>query len=222
MVYRGLWPGIDLVHETTSKGVKYHFEVHPGADPGRIRMAYRGAAGAVVDEAGQLVLSTAAGELLDDRPYAYQSVAGHRWRSPAPLPLPPRGRRTSRLGFQSAPTTVLPCSSTRWSSPATVGDGAVDSGQCRRQSDRAAWSTSRARPKRWNVVRHHASWRGSTPAGTALPRMYYLAGHWIDNIPGHRRGRQRQQTTWGPTRRRPTADRFNGSTPSCGNGVRVP
>jgi hypothetical protein len=45
LVYKELWPGIDLVYSTAAHTLKYQFVVRPGADPGRIRLAYRGAAG---------------------------------------------------------------------------------------------------------------------------------------------------------------------------------
>ncbi len=42
IVYRDLWPGIDLVYSGTTDRLKYQFTVKPGADPKRIRLAYRG------------------------------------------------------------------------------------------------------------------------------------------------------------------------------------
>ena len=43
IVYRELWPGIDLAYSGNVNELKYEFIVHPGADPGQIRLAYRGA-----------------------------------------------------------------------------------------------------------------------------------------------------------------------------------
>ena len=47
LVYRDLWPGIDLVFRGRDRTLKYEFHVAPGADASRIRLAYRGAAGAL-------------------------------------------------------------------------------------------------------------------------------------------------------------------------------
>ena len=41
--YEGLWPGIDATYAGTGERLKYEFTVAPGADPGAIRLAYRGA-----------------------------------------------------------------------------------------------------------------------------------------------------------------------------------
>ncbi len=78
IAYSDLWPGIDLVYSGTANRVKYTFLVKPGADPARIRLAYRGVEGIRLNEAGQLEVATPAGLLQDDRPYAYQEVEGRR------------------------------------------------------------------------------------------------------------------------------------------------
>ncbi len=78
IVYSDLWPGIDLIYAGTANRLKYTFLVKPGADPARIRLAYRGVEGIRLNDAGQLEVETPAGVLQDDRPYAYQEVEGHR------------------------------------------------------------------------------------------------------------------------------------------------
>ena len=71
VVYRDLWPGIDLEYSGTVDRLKYQFVVHPGADASQIRLAYRGAEVAI-NEAGQLDVATPAGGFHDGTPYAYQ------------------------------------------------------------------------------------------------------------------------------------------------------
>jgi len=78
IVYSDLWPGIDLVYSGTANRLKYTFLVKPGADPARVRLAYRGVKGVRLNDAGQLEVETPAGVLQDDRPYAYQEVDGRR------------------------------------------------------------------------------------------------------------------------------------------------
>lgn len=77
IVYRDLWEGIDLMYSGTVNRLKYDFVVQPGADPARIRLAYRGAT-VRVDESGQLEVSTPAGGFHDSAPVAYQEVNGQR------------------------------------------------------------------------------------------------------------------------------------------------
>ena len=77
IAYPDLWQGIDLVYSGTVNRLKHEFVVRPGADPARIRLAYRGAS-VRVNESGQLEVSTPAGGFQDDAPIAYQEVAGQR------------------------------------------------------------------------------------------------------------------------------------------------
>ncbi len=77
IVYPDLWEGIDLAYSGTVQRLKYEFVVQPGADPARIRLAYRGAT-VRLDEMGRLEVSTPAGSFTDDAPVAYQEVDGQR------------------------------------------------------------------------------------------------------------------------------------------------
>ena len=72
VVYENLWPGIDLVYRGAEGCLKYEFVVHPGADPGMIRMMYRGANRVAVREKGELLVETPVGGFEDGRPEAYQ------------------------------------------------------------------------------------------------------------------------------------------------------
>lgn len=76
LLYRNLWPGIDLVYKGTVNKLKYKLVVKPGADPGQIRLVYRGAAEVKIQETGELKVITPAGDLEDARPYAYQMHDG--------------------------------------------------------------------------------------------------------------------------------------------------
>jgi len=94
IVYPGLWPGIDLIYSGTAGRLKYEFIVRPGADPSRIRLAYRGAEAVEVDEGGRLVVETAAGSFRDDVPAAHQDTGDKR----ANVPLRYRVERPSQDG----------------------------------------------------------------------------------------------------------------------------
>ena len=76
--YPDLWPGIDLSYSGSAGRLKYEFIVRPGADPSRIRLAYRGAEAVEVDEDGRLVVETAAGSFRDDVPAAHQETGDGR------------------------------------------------------------------------------------------------------------------------------------------------
>jgi hypothetical protein len=77
VVYRNLWPGIDLAFRGDQGEIKYEFHVAPGADPRAIRLRYRGAERVTLDQ-GDLVLHTAFGVLRDNQPVSYQDIDGER------------------------------------------------------------------------------------------------------------------------------------------------
>jgi hypothetical protein len=76
LVYVDLWPGIDLVYSGIEQRLKYTFMVKPGADPQQIRLAYHGATGVQLSDAGELEVTTPVGVVTDDTPLAYQELAG--------------------------------------------------------------------------------------------------------------------------------------------------
>jgi hypothetical protein len=78
VVYRDLWPGVDMVFGGAAGRLKYEFLLRPGAEVQHIRLAYRGARGVSVDKAGSLQIRTALGVLTDTRPRSYQAIGGRR------------------------------------------------------------------------------------------------------------------------------------------------
>ncbi len=98
IVYRDLWPGIDLVYDGDANHLKYRFVVRPGADPKRIRLAYRGAERLSADAGGGLEIVTTAGVLRDAAPAAWQETEEGRVTVRAAYAL---GRRVSGSGEES-------------------------------------------------------------------------------------------------------------------------
>jgi len=78
VVYHELWPGVDMVFHGQNGRLKYEFLVRPGARASEIRLAYRGTKRLSLDRAGNLLVRTPAGVLIDNRPLSYQLVAGKR------------------------------------------------------------------------------------------------------------------------------------------------
>jgi len=76
IVYRDLWPGIDLVYAGTVNRMKYTFVVKAGADPNRIKLAWSGASGVKLNAVGELEVSTPAGGFTDERPVSWQETNG--------------------------------------------------------------------------------------------------------------------------------------------------
>jgi hypothetical protein len=78
LVYRELWPGIDMVFRGDGGELKYEFQLDPGADPRDIRLDYDGASGLSLDSDGDLAIDTPLGMLTDARPVSYQAGDGDR------------------------------------------------------------------------------------------------------------------------------------------------
>lgn len=70
--YKSLYPGIDLVFYGNNRELEYDLVVSPGADPGQIRFGISGAKNVRLDGDGNLVLETAAGNLIQQKPRIYQ------------------------------------------------------------------------------------------------------------------------------------------------------
>jgi hypothetical protein len=101
IVYANLWPGIDLVYSGTNSRLKYAFVVQPGADPAQVRLAYRGATGLTLTDAGQLAIGTPVGELRDEKPYSYQEQDGRQQEVRTSYQLhPSASEAVQEYGFQ--------------------------------------------------------------------------------------------------------------------------
>lgn len=74
IIYREMYPGIDLAYQGTAGQLKSEFRVAPGADPTLIRMRYDGLKRAYVRADGALVLETPGGELIEAPPHIYQQI----------------------------------------------------------------------------------------------------------------------------------------------------
>jgi len=78
IVYRDLWPGVDMALAGQGGELKYEFRLRPGARLADIRLAYRGSSGLALDSSGALLIETSSGVLRDSPPVAYQEIAGAR------------------------------------------------------------------------------------------------------------------------------------------------
>ena len=78
IVYRNLYPGIDMNYTGSDPKLKSEFRVAPGANASQIRLEYPDADGVFVDANGDLVVRTGAAELHEQAPVAYQESDGIR------------------------------------------------------------------------------------------------------------------------------------------------
>src|SRR5689334_12469185 len=76
--YCNMYAGIDVAYRGNAGQLEYDFIVAPGANPHDIDLAFDGVDSIEIDPAGDLVLHTAAGELRQKRPVAFQTIDGER------------------------------------------------------------------------------------------------------------------------------------------------
>jgi hypothetical protein len=74
VAYQGVYPGVNLVYHGNQGRLEYDFVVQPGANPGAIQMRMHGVQGLSLDAQSDLVLHTAAGDVLEQAPIIYQQV----------------------------------------------------------------------------------------------------------------------------------------------------
>jgi beta-propeller repeat-containing protein len=98
VTYRQIYPGTDLTFYGNQGVLEHDFVVGPAADPSRIRLEIQGASGVRVDDAGDLVVTTAVGELRQKAPVAYQIVEGARRAVASGYTLGRTGEVAFRLG----------------------------------------------------------------------------------------------------------------------------
>ena len=76
--YRDVYPHIDLAYHGNQKRLEYDFILKPRANSRRIRIMFRRVRKTILDENGDLILSTRAGDVRQPRPVAYQEINGER------------------------------------------------------------------------------------------------------------------------------------------------
>lgn len=70
--FENIYDGIDLIYYVKGMEIEYDFIVSPGADPSQIAIEYEGAKTVRIDKAGNLVLETEWGEIVESKPIVYQ------------------------------------------------------------------------------------------------------------------------------------------------------
>jgi hypothetical protein len=72
IIYRELYPGIDLIYSGEEGELNYQLLVKPKARVRSIRFQYQGIKKIKLDKSGSLIVETAWGEVTEPRPYVYQ------------------------------------------------------------------------------------------------------------------------------------------------------
>jgi len=76
LLYRDIYPDIDMVLRSTERGSKCEFIVRPGGRVADIRMRYVASGSVAIARAGGLAVTSPLGYLEEDAPYSYQGAGG--------------------------------------------------------------------------------------------------------------------------------------------------
>jgi hypothetical protein len=75
--YQGVYNGIGIAYYgNNQRQLEYNFTLAPGADAGQIQLQFTGQQSMALDAQGNLLLHTAAGDLVEQAPVAYQTIDG--------------------------------------------------------------------------------------------------------------------------------------------------
>jgi hypothetical protein len=96
--YKNIYPGIDLAYYGEQSKLEFDFIVAPQSDPAAIDLAFTGAERLATDASGNLVISSAAGDVLLHKPVAYQRQSGARQLVDAQFVLKPHNQVQFQLG----------------------------------------------------------------------------------------------------------------------------
>jgi len=78
VAYKSVYRGIDLAYYGEQSKLEFDFIVAPASDPASIDLAFSGAQQVATDASGNLVISSAGGDVVLHKPVAYQQQNGSR------------------------------------------------------------------------------------------------------------------------------------------------
>ena len=102
VTYSGIYPGVDLTYYGNQQQLESDFVVAPGADPRSIEFEVAGARETRLDDQGNLVLATSAGDVQLLRPGIYQVINGVRHQVAGRYSLRGKAGGKDRVGFEIA------------------------------------------------------------------------------------------------------------------------
>jgi gliding motility-associated-like protein len=106
VMYKNVYPGIDVRYFSENGFLKYDIIVHPGASPDRIVLRYEGVDGLSVNN-GDLIVKTSVSEVKEQYPYSYQVINGLRQQIKARFEVDGNKVRFKLGGYDRSKTLVI-------------------------------------------------------------------------------------------------------------------
>ncbi|HEX5233537.1 MAG TPA: hypothetical protein VFW56_14950, partial [Bradyrhizobium sp.] len=107
VMFASVYDGIDLTYYGHAGQLEFDWTVNPGADPSAIAMRFDGVESMRIDDAGNLHLATAAGDLMERAPIAYQMIGGQRENVSASFEMRPDGTVGFAVGAHDASAALV-------------------------------------------------------------------------------------------------------------------
>jgi hypothetical protein len=181
--YSGVYPGIDVIYYGNQRQLEYDFVIAPGKDPQRIKLAFDGTSGLRVDQSGNLVLTTSAGEIQQAKPFAYQMIDGVRHEVAANYRVEKQSVSFAVGGYDKSRELII--------DPVVVyssflGGGSLDQGRAIAvDSQGSIYLTGITSSQNFPVANPIGTWSFPSdgfvsklnPSGTALVYSTYLGGN---------------------------------------------
>jgi len=122
VAYHNLYPGVDAVYYGTQDRLEYDLVLAPGVCPDALALHVDGALGMRFDGAGDLLIQTPLGAVVQERPVIYQLIGGVRHPVPGHYVMADRGTIGFRVGVYDAhrPLVIDPVLHTRTAGGAPV------------------------------------------------------------------------------------------------------
>ena len=78
ILYKNVYPGIDMKFYGTNNQLEYDIIVSPQADPSKVLLSYQGVKKLSLSPTGDLEISLGEGSLIQKKPHVYQTISGAR------------------------------------------------------------------------------------------------------------------------------------------------
>jgi hypothetical protein len=127
--YHDVYPGVNLAFHGAQRQTEFDFVVAPGANPAPIALHFTGAQGIKTDDSGNLVISSAAGNVLLHKPVAYQEQNGARQKVDAQFVLKAGNQVGFELGNYDRSRELVIDPSVSYAYSTYLGGSANDQGQ---------------------------------------------------------------------------------------------
>jgi len=107
VIYKDVYPGIDMVYRGDHGKLEFDFIVHPGADPKLIQLEDLGAQAHVLNDSGNISYEYAGGRITLSRPFSYVPAGAERQEVASNFLMQKDGRISFRLRNYNPDKTLV-------------------------------------------------------------------------------------------------------------------